>query len=73
MGRILLMDGKVIMIINEIEIMFFNVYYVEYIWFRICRINLNKYVEYNIIGYFWWCLLILNIFKRINSFFVCYW
>lgn len=49
MGRILLMDGKVIMIINEIEIMFFNVYYVEYIWFRICRINLNKYVEYNII------------------------
>lgn len=29
MGKILLMDGKVIMIINEIEIMFFNVYYVD--------------------------------------------
>lgn len=32
MGKILLMDGKVIMIINEIEIMFFNdIFDLEYV------------------------------------------
>lgn len=51
MGRTSSMDGKAIMIINETEIMFFNVHYVEHTWLRTRRTNLNKHVEHNIIGY----------------------
>lgn len=51
MGRTSSMDGKAIMIINETEIMFFNVHYVEHTRLRTRRTNLNKHVEHNIIGY----------------------